>query len=145
MWHSGCCEGCNCSVGLIPGPGTFTCCRCSQKNKQKQKPKKPPNHLQTKPLCPILCSELKTASASLTAIPGISKITIRGFWLWLSGIWTWLVTMRMWVWSLALLSGLRIQCCHELWCRMLPYVADSVLKNPVKMLDLSFQILSQRS
>ena len=27
--------------------------------------------------------------------------------------------MRLWVWSLALLSGLRIGCCHELWvgCR----------------------------
>ena len=25
--------------------------------------------------------------------------------------------MRMWVWSLALLSGLRIRQCHELWCR----------------------------
>ena len=26
-------------------------------------------------------------------------------------------TMRLWVRSLALLSGLRIRCCHELWCR----------------------------
>ena len=26
--------------------------------------------------------------------------------------------MRIWVWSLALLSGLRIQCCGELWCRL---------------------------
>ena len=25
--------------------------------------------------------------------------------------------MKLWVRSLALLSGLRIQCCHELWCR----------------------------
>ena len=25
--------------------------------------------------------------------------------------------MRMWVWSLAMLSGLRIQSCHKLWCR----------------------------
>ena len=28
-----------------------------------------------------------------------------------------LVSMRMQVWSLAFLSGLRIQCCCELWCR----------------------------
>ena len=27
-------------------------------------------------------------------------------------------TMRLWVQSLALISGLRIQCCHELWCRL---------------------------
>jgi len=29
----------------------------------------------------------------------------------------WLGTMRLQVWSLALLSGLRIGHCHELWCR----------------------------
>ena len=27
-------------------------------------------------------------------------------------------TMRLWVQSLALLSGLRIRRCHELWCRL---------------------------
>ena len=31
--------------------------------------------------------------------------------------WIWLVSMKMQVWSLALLSGLRIRCCCELWCR----------------------------
>ena len=31
--------------------------------------------------------------------------------------WTWLVSMRMRVQTLALLSGLRIWRCHELWCR----------------------------
>ena len=30
---------------------------------------------------------------------------------------TWLVSMRTWVWSLALLSGWRIWHCGELWCR----------------------------
>ena len=39
------------------------------------------------------------------------------FPLWLSGLRTWLVSMRMWVWSLASLSGLRIWHCHKLWCR----------------------------
>ena len=29
----------------------------------------------------------------------------------------WLASMRMQVWSLALFSGLKIWCCHELWCR----------------------------
>jgi len=29
----------------------------------------------------------------------------------------WLGIVRLWVWSLALLSGLRIQHCHEPWCR----------------------------
>ena len=28
-----------------------------------------------------------------------------------------LVTMRLQLWSLAPLGGLRIRCCHELWCR----------------------------
>jgi len=31
--------------------------------------------------------------------------------------WIWLGTMRLQVWSLALLSGLRIWHCRELWCR----------------------------
>ena len=31
--------------------------------------------------------------------------------------WTQLVSMRIWVWSLAPRSGLRIQHCHELWYR----------------------------
>ena len=30
---------------------------------------------------------------------------------------TWIVSMRMWVGSLASLTGLRIRCCRELWCR----------------------------
>ena len=34
----------------------------------------------------------------------------------LHGLQTQVVSMRMWVQSLALLSGLRIQCCYELWC-----------------------------
>ena len=31
--------------------------------------------------------------------------------------WIWLGTMRLWLQSLALLSGLRILHCRELWCR----------------------------
>ena len=31
-------------------------------------------------------------------------------------IWMWLVTMRMWVWFLAFLGGIRIWYCCELWC-----------------------------
>ena len=31
--------------------------------------------------------------------------------------WIWLASMRMQFQSLALFSGLRIPCCHELWCR----------------------------
>ena len=30
----------------------------------------------------------------------------------------WLASMKTQVWSLAFLSGLRIQHCHELWCRL---------------------------
>ena len=39
------------------------------------------------------------------------------FLLWLSSWRTQLVSIKMRVGSLALLSGLRIQRCHELWCR----------------------------
>ena len=40
------------------------------------------------------------------------------FSLWLSRLQTQLVSMRLWVQSLALLSGLRIPCCPELWFRL---------------------------
>ena len=47
-----------------------------------------------------------------------SKVaTCREFLLWLNRLSTWLVSMRMWVRSLALLSGLRIWRCCKLWCR----------------------------
>jgi len=39
------------------------------------------------------------------------------FLLWLNRLRTRLASKRMWVRSLVLLSGLRLQCCRELWCR----------------------------
>ena len=39
------------------------------------------------------------------------------FPLWLRRLRTWLISMRMWVWSLASLSGLKIcHCCKLQWC-----------------------------
>ena len=38
----------------------------------------------------------------------------------------WLVSMRTWVWSLALLSVLRIQHCCELWCRSQIWLGSGV-------------------
>ena len=35
--------------------------------------------------------------------------------------------MRTWVRSLALLGGLRIQCCHEPWCRSQMQLDSSVV------------------
>ena len=35
-------------------------------------------------------------------------------------------TMRLQVWSLALLSGLRIQRCRELWCRLQTWLGSHV-------------------
>ena len=32
--------------------------------------------------------------------------------------WIWLVSTRVWIWSLAFLSGLGIRCYRELWCRL---------------------------
>ena len=46
------------------------------------------------------------------------KKAIVEFPLWFSGKQTQLASMTMQVGSLALLSGLRIQCCRELWCRL---------------------------
>ena len=62
------------------------------------------------------------------------------FLLWLWGLRALLVTMRMQDQSLALLSGLRLRPCHELWCRPaaaalirplaqeLPYASSVALK-----------------
>ena len=54
-------------------------------------------------------------------LPGQSKQVIESlleleFPEWLSGLRTHLVSEKMWVRSLALLRGLRISCCRELWC-----------------------------
>ena len=38
--------------------------------------------------------------------------------LWFSGLRTNIVSVRMWVSFLASLSGLRMQHCRELWCRL---------------------------
>ena len=43
------------------------------------------------------------------------KVLNKEFLLWLSIVllWTEIVSVRMWVWSLALFSGLKIRCCHD--------------------------------
>ena len=46
------------------------------------------------------------------------KVVFAEFPSWHSGLQIRLGTMRLWLWSLALLSGLRIRCCCELWCRL---------------------------
>ena len=45
---------------------------------------------------------------------------------WHSGSQIWLGTMRLWVRSLPLLSGLRIRRCRELWCRLQTRLGSSV-------------------
>ena len=45
---------------------------------------------------------------------------------WLSGLRTQLVSIRMRIQSLLLLSGLRIQCCCKLWCRLQTCLGSSV-------------------
>ena len=59
----------------------------------------------------------KDCSFPLDGFGTLIKNHLREFPLWLTGLRAQLVSMRMQVWSLALLSGLRIQCCHKLWCR----------------------------
>ena len=49
------------------------------------------------------------------------------FPLWLSRLRTRLVSMRVQVQSLALPSGLRIQHCHELWCRSQTLLSSQTL------------------
>ena len=53
------------------------------------------------------------------AMVRISQIYILWeFLLWLSRLWTWIISIRMQVQTLASLSGLRIQHCCKLWCRL---------------------------
>ena len=40
--------------------------------------------------------------------------------------WTQLLSMRMWVWSLALLRGLKTQHCHELLCRLQIHLGSGI-------------------
>ena len=47
----------------------------------------------------------------------VGWVQLQEFQLWFSGLRTRLVSMRIWVQSLAWISGLRIQCCLEPWCR----------------------------
>ena len=49
---------------------------------------------------------------------GANEMWMEEFPLWRSGLRIRLGTMRLQVQSLALLSGLRIQCCRELWRRL---------------------------
>ena len=52
---------------------------------------------------------------------GVSKYTGEEFPSWHSG------NMRFQVWSLAFsISGLRIRCCHELWCRLQTWLRSHV-------------------
>ena len=56
-----------------------------------------------------------------------TKTKIKEFPLWLSGNEPRrLGTTAFWVQSLALLSGLRIWCCHELWCRLQTWLGSHV-------------------
>ena len=43
-----------------------------------------------------------------------------------AGLRTWLVSMRMWFWFLASLSGLRILGCHEMWLKASNYSSNSL-------------------
>ena len=70
------------------------------------------------------CSE----SPPLKAIRNVSPVKrmIRGVPVVVQWKQTWLVSMRMWVQSLALFSGLRTQCCCELWYRWQTWLGSGV-------------------
>ena len=54
----------------------------------------------------------------------------------------WLVSMRTQVWSLASLSGLRIQHCLELWCRLQMWPRSGVAVAVVQASNYSFNSTS---
>ena len=57
-------------------------------------------------------------SEVLSFLTCLIKMTFLEFPLGLSGLKSYLVSMRMWIRSLASLSGLMISLCHELQCRL---------------------------
>ena len=61
------------------------------------------------------------------------------FPLWLSRLRTRLISKRMRVRSLALLSGLTIWCCHELWYRLLMQPASHYAVSAAKANSCSFK------
>ena len=63
---------------------------------------------------------------STTVIPVYIRSPDWEFPLWLSGQRIQLGTMRVWVWSLASLSGLWIRHCCELWCRSQMWLGSGV-------------------
>ena len=52
-----------------------------------------------------------------------------------------LLSMRMRVWSQASLSGLRIQCCHELWCTSKIWLGSGVAVAAAPMQPLAWELL----
>ena len=56
----------------------------------------------------------------------ILKVVLLEFPLWLSRLQTWLVSTRMRIWSLASLSGLRVQHFCELWRRLQTWLGSCV-------------------
>ena len=54
------------------------------------------------------------------------NLEVNEFLLWLSRLRTRLISMRMCVRSLALLSGLWIQCYRVLWCRLQTWLGSGV-------------------
>ena len=95
----------------------------------------------------IMTSKINSSFLPHIVLPNnLNKNQLWEFPLLFSGLQTQLVSMRMQAGSLALLSGLRIQCCHELWlwCRLVavapirplawepPYAAHVALKSKKK-------------
>ena len=79
--------------------------------------------------CPIIFvwgSDCFTALSSLIIICLLNLTSGQEFPLWLNGLWIQLISMRTWVRSLAFLSGLRIRCCHELWCRLQTWLGSGL-------------------
>ena len=71
-----------------------------------------PVHYWTHPTEPHCCKHQNNQ-----IYPSSFEVLALEFSSWLSGWWTRIVSVKTQVRSLALLSGLRIQLCCELWCR----------------------------
>ena len=68
----------------------------------------------------VVASLTKSSTNSPKSWTVAFTMKFKEFPMWLSGLQTQLLSMRMQIRFLALLSGLRIRNCRELWCRSQP-------------------------
>ena len=110
----GCGIGCSCSSNSTPALGTSICCWYDHK-KEKEKEREGEREKEKK-------RERKKGRRKERSKEGKKERVL----FVAQRNWIWVASMRTQVWSLALLSRLRIWHCPELWCRSQTWLESGV-------------------